>query len=200
MKEEVLKQVQEIGLYEHVTNFLTSGKSCCQGIASLNNEESLSSIAANICCQGAGFMEGNYRSSDTFCCRETCVKCIKANGDKPITVVSGTVVNGNDEKQVDILVPSSQTKLSCSGSDPSSYKVVHPTSNDVLTALLLALPPETWFGIKNDKLLQNIQSLVSTENLPTLLQEEILHLRGQLVILKRCKDNKVEEDLGAPLF
>lgn len=29
---------------------------------------------------------------------------------------------------------------------------------------------------------------------------QILHLRGQLLMLKRCKDNKVEDDLAAPLI
>lgn len=200
VKEEVLKQVQELNLYKHVTNFLSSKSSCCQGMKSLSSEESLPSIAANICCQGAGLMEGNCRSSVAFSCSETGVKCIKANGDNSVTVISGKVVNGNDEQQVDVLVPSSQTEASCSGSCPSSYKVLYPTSSDVLTALLLALPPETWSGIKNEKLLEEIRTLVSTDNLPTLLQEEVLHLRGQLLVLKRCKDNKVEEELGAPIF
>ncbi|KAM7527324.1 hypothetical protein LguiB_030734 [Lonicera macranthoides] len=202
VKEEVLKQVQEIGLYKHVTDyFLSSGKSCNQTQQSVGSEDSLPDIAASICCQGAGLLAGNHGSSDGFCC--TCVKCIKTKGDhddKPVTVVSGTVVNGNGEQRVDVLVPSSQTNPTCCGSGPTCCIGLHPASSDVMTALLLALPPQTWSGIKEEKLLQEIRSLVSTEKLPTLLQEEVLHLRSQLLMLKRCKDNKVDEDLGAPLF
>lgn len=176
LQEEVLKQVQELNLYKHVTYFLSSKSSCCQGMKTLSSEESLPSIAANICCQGAGLMDGNCRSSVAFSCSETGVKCIKANGDNSVTVISGKVVSGNDEQQVDVLVPSSQTEACCSSSCPSSYKVLYPTSNDVLTALLLALPPETWSGIKNEKLLEEIRSLVLTNNLPTLLQEEVMSI------------------------
>nr|XP_017249918.1 PREDICTED: glutathione gamma-glutamylcysteinyltransferase 1 [Daucus carota subsp. sativus] len=200
VKEEVLRQVQEIGLYKHVKDFLSSEISCCHSVVSLSSEESLSLVAADICCQGAGLMKGSCRSSISFCCSETGIKCIRTKENKSITMISGKVVNGNDEQQVDVLVPSSQNKVSCSGSCPSSYKVLHPANSDVLTALLLALPPETWSGIKNKMLLQEIHNLVSTENLPNLLQEEVLHLRGQLLALKRCKDNKLEEELSAPVF
>ncbi|KAG5514616.1 hypothetical protein RHGRI_035872 [Rhododendron griersonianum] len=200
IKEEVLKQVQEISLYKHVTEFLSSEKSCCKTILGTENEENFPEIAAHVCCQGAGLLSGISGSSQQFCCQATCVKCFKVNGDKPVTVVSGTVVNGSGQQGVEVLVPSSQSELSCWGCGPSNYVGMYPASNDILTALLLALPPETWSGIKEEKLLQEVHGLVSTENLPTLLQEEVLHLRGQLQLLKRCKDNKVEEDLGAPLF
>ncbi|KAK3028127.1 hypothetical protein RJ639_038988 [Escallonia herrerae] len=190
VKEEVLKQVQEIGLYKHVTGFLSLGKSCCQTILPSGSGDNLPDIAASICCQGAELLAGNSVSSDVFCCRETCVKCLNSNGDRPVTVVSGMVSNGNGEERVDVLVPSSPKKLSCCHSGKISC-TVHPANNDVLTALLLALPWETWSGIKEEKLLQEIRILVSTENLPTLLQEEILHLRSQLLIMKRCKDNKI---------
>ncbi|PSR89752.1 Glutathione gamma-glutamylcysteinyltransferase [Actinidia chinensis var. chinensis] len=198
IKEEVLKQVQETGLYKHMTEFLSSEKSCCRTIPRTAHEDNLPDIAAWVCCQGAGLMSGISGSSHGFCCQETCVKCIKINGEKPVTVVSGTVVNNNGGQGVDVLIPSSQPEArgcSCSPTNIGTY----PGTNDVLTVLLLALPPETWSGIKEEKLLEEIHGLVSTENLPTLLQEEVLHLRGQLKLLKRCQDNKVEEDFGAPL-
>ncbi|KAL7598028.1 hypothetical protein Lser_V15G27079 [Lactuca serriola] len=164
VKEEILKQVQEIRLHKHVTDFLLTGKSREKESPCLRKESCLTDIADSLCCQGAVFLEGN---SNGFCCQKTCVK---SNGDV----------------QVDVLVPSSLE--------------MHPATNDVLTVLLLALPPQTWFGIKHEKLLQDISSLVSIDSLPTLLQEEIMHLRGQLYILKRCKDEETEEDFGAPLI
>lgn len=161
-------------------------------------DSSLTNVAASICCQGAGLFAGRSGSLDRFCCRQTCVRCYRATGDNPATVVSGTVVNGNGEQGVDVLVPTSQAKTSCCPSGQDGCSPMHPGSNDVLTALLLALPPQTWSSIKDMKVLQEIENLVSPENLPPLLQEEILHLRGQFLLLKRCKDNKVEEDLAAP--
>ncbi|KAK4441572.1 Glutathione gamma-glutamylcysteinyltransferase 1 [Sesamum alatum] len=197
IKEEVLKQVQETGLYHHVTDILSSENLVCQAKQAMGHRDSLPSIAASVCCQGAGILTGRSGSSDRFCCRETCVRCYRAtNGDKPVTVVSGTVVNGNGEQGVDMLVPLSQAEPSCCNSGSCGDSGMHPASNDVLTALLLALPLHTWSGIKDKKLLDEISSLVSTESLPQLLQEEILHLRGQLLMLKRCKDNKVSHQVA----
>ncbi|KAL2508245.1 Glutathione gamma-glutamylcysteinyltransferase 1 [Forsythia ovata] len=198
IKEEVLKQVQDTGLYKHVTDILSSEKSVCQIKQTIGLRDSLPNIAASVCCQGAGFLTGKSGSSDRFCCRETGVRCYTANGDKPVTVVSGTVVNCNGEQGVDMLVPLSQKDPSCCSAGSCGYSGMHPASNDILTALLLALPPQTWMHLKDYEVLKDISSLVSTERLPPLLQEEILHLRSQLLILKRCNDNKVEEDLGAP--
>ncbi|CAJ2641211.1 glutathione gamma-glutamylcysteinyltransferase 1-like [Trifolium pratense] len=79
---------------------------------------------------------------------------------------------------------------SCSGHTPSSG------DGDTLTVLLLSLPSTTWDGITDEKLLKEIHGLVSIENLPTLLQEEVLHLRRQL---HRCQEGKVDGDLGLPL-
>lgn len=168
--------MQETDLFRHVAAFLSSANSCCRNISPLNYEDNLPNIAATVCCQGAEILAGKSGSLDGYCCRETCVRCLKANGDKPVTVVSGTVVNGKSEQGVDVLVPSSKTKLSCCYSASSNYIGMHPASNDVLTALLLALPPETWSGIKDEKLLQEISSLVTTKKLPTLLQEEVSNL------------------------
>ncbi|KAH6815102.1 phytochelatin synthase 1 [Perilla frutescens var. frutescens] len=200
IKEEVLKRMQETDLYKHVTDILSSEKLGFHIKQTLGHKDSLSNIAASVCCQGAGILTGKSGSSDRFCCRETCVRSYRAiNGDKPVAVVSGTVVNGNGEQGVDMLVPLSQTDTSCCNFGSCGSAGMQPASNDVLTALLLALPPETWSGIKDDKTLEEVSTLVSSKNLHPLLQEEILHLRGQLLMLKKCKDNKVEDDLGAPL-
>lgn len=164
----MLKQVQETGLYKHVTDLLSVGTSFCRTLSPVHN---LPNIAASVCCQGAGLLAGKTSLLDRFCCRETCVRCYRANGDRPVTVVSGKVVNGNGEQGIDMLVPS-LTKHSCSSS-LDSCQGMHPDSNDVLTALLLALPPETWSGIKEEKVFQEIHSLISTENLPLMLQEEV---------------------------
>ncbi|PWA79217.1 phytochelatin synthase [Artemisia annua] len=182
IKEEILKQVQEIHLYKHVKDFIFDEKSC------LCNETCLADIAESLCCQAAQVFEGTRSlSQNGFCCQESCA--VKTNGDTPVTVVSGTVTSGMGKQQLDVLIPSS-----------SSCVAMHPTSSDVLTALLLALPPQTWFSIKDENLSKDISGLVSIENLPTLLQEEIMHLRGQLYILKRCNNDEMEKDFGAPLF
>lgn len=200
IKGEILKQVQDTHLFKHVTNFLFTEKSGCQGPLCMGKETSLTDIAASVCCQGAGFLEGNSESSNGFCCGETNVHCIKTKGDVPVTVVSGTVTNGIGEQRVDMLVPSSPTRLSSSGCDLTSCNGMHPASNDVLTILLLALPPQTWSGIKDGSLLQEINTLVSMDKLPTLLQEEIMHLRGQLYVLKRCKDDEVQHQETSDVF
>lgn len=197
LKEEVLRQVQETGLFKHVAELLSSANSCCRNLIS-GHEENLPNIAASVCCQGAQILSGKSASSEMYCCQETCVKCLKANGEKPVTVVSGTVVNGETEEWMDMLVPSSRKNSGCSCGGSINHIGMHPASNDVLTALLLSLPPETWSGIKEEKLLKEINNLVSTNNLPTLLQEEVLHLRCQLQLLKKCQEDRVDEDLGAP--
>lgn len=195
VKEEVLKQVQETGLYKHVSDLLSVGASICRIKPTLSHIDNLPNIAADVCCQGAGLLAGKTSSLDRFCCRETCVRSYRTNGDRSVTVVSGKVVGGNGEQEIDMLVPS--LAKTCCNSRLDSCQGMHPDSNDILTALLLALPPETWSGIREEKVLREIHSLMSTENLPLMLQEEVLHLRGQLLFLKRCND-KVEEDVGEP--
>ena len=169
----MLKQVQETGLFKHVVAFLSSVNSCCRNTQALSYENNLPDLAARVCCQGAELLAGKFGSPERYCCRETSVTSLKFNGDKPITLLSGTVVNGSSEQEVDVLVPSCPKKMNCCGSSPTSCIGIYPAGNDVLTALLLALPPETWCGIKDEKLLSEMYSLVSTKNLPILLQEEV---------------------------
>ena len=169
-----MKQVHDTALFKHVTEFLSSASSCCNYLNISGDGKNLPHIAANVCCQGAEILSGQS-GSQAYCCQETCVKCLRANGDKSITVVSGTVVNGSSKQGVEMLVPSSKTKPTCSScGGPRNYTGFYPAANDVLTVLLLALPPQTWSGIKEEKLLHELHSLVSTEDLPTLLQEEVI--------------------------
>ncbi|KAM7257888.1 hypothetical protein ACFE04_013629 [Oxalis oulophora] len=200
VKEEVLEQIQQSNLYSHVTSFLLSANSCCRKIPTIFDKEKLPEIAANVCCQGAEIFGGKSVSVNGYCCLGTSMKSLKTNGDSNgIMLVSGTVVDGQSEQGLDLLVPPSQIKSICD-CGPNNCMAMYPAGDDVLTALLLALPPETWSGIKDEKLLQEVYSLVSTDSLPTLLQEEVLHLRRQLHLLKKCHENKVEEDFGVPLY
>ncbi|KAI3864848.1 hypothetical protein MKX03_006087 [Papaver bracteatum] len=149
----------------------------------------------------AEILSGKLGSSNGFCCKNTCGS-LTTNGDTPITVVCGTVVTGKSQQGVDMLVPYSETNpWGCHVSSPCKSNTMHPVCSDILTALLLALPPHTWSGIKDEKLLKEIYSLVSRDNFPLLLQDEVLNLRGQLHFLKRCQDKEEEHDdlEGVPL-
>ncbi|XP_021722236.1 glutathione gamma-glutamylcysteinyltransferase 1-like isoform X2 [Chenopodium quinoa] len=194
LKEELLKQVHDTGLYKQVTKFLSSVYMCSRKSAMLGHEHSLSDVAAAVCCEGAELLTGQPGSSGGFCCEKTCVKQIRGDGGKPVTLVSGTVKDGASKQGLQILVPVTQQQSNCC-SDPNCSGM-HPAGNDVLTVLLLALPMQTWSGIKDEMLVQELTSLVSTEHLPTLLKEEVLHLRRQLILLKQCQDNEVDGQLS----
>lgn len=138
----------------------------------LGHEHSLSDVAAAVCCEGAGFLTGQPGSSAGFCCEKTCVKQISGDGGKSVTIVSGTVKDGLSNQGLQILVPITNRQSNCCF-DPRDCLGMHPTGNDVLTVLLLALPMQTWSGIKDESLAQELTSLVSTENLPGLLKDEV---------------------------
>nr|VDD24972.1 unnamed protein product [Brassica oleracea] len=176
----VLKEVHETELFKHISKFLSS----------VGYEDSMTFAAAKACCQGAEILSGC--SSIEFCCRE--VKCFNGAVEVEGTVVTGVVVRDGSEQNVDLLVPSTQTE--CEYGPEATY----PAGNDLFTVLLLALPPQTWSGIKDQALMNEMKQLISMAFLPTMLQEEVLHLRRQLQLLKRCQENKEEEDLAAPAY
>ncbi|RZC52149.1 hypothetical protein C5167_020575 [Papaver somniferum] len=141
IKEEVLKQVRETELFKHVVE-----SPCCRSIPSWNDKDTLPEIAAMVCSQGAEILSGKFGSSNGFCCKDTCVS-LTTNGDTPITMVCGTVVTGKSQQGVDMLVPYSEANpCGCHVSGPCKSNTMHPVCSDILTALLLALPPHTWSG------------------------------------------------------
>ncbi|KAJ4726932.1 Phytochelatin Synthase, Glutathione gamma-glutamylcysteinyltransferase [Melia azedarach] len=185
MKQEVLKQIRETELFKHVTTWLDSEISLCKGSKSWDFKDELPEVAANICCQGAGLLSGKLSSPDGTCCRETNLTLVKANCEKPMTVVLGTVTTDGIDQGVEMLVPFSATEPNnlCDFDRVSNCKGMHPSTADVLTVLLFALPQHTWSGIKQEELLLQFNCLLSIENLPSLLQQEVLHLRRQLHFL-----------------
>uniref|UniRef100_A0A6N2LAB7 glutathione gamma-glutamylcysteinyltransferase n=1 Tax=Salix viminalis TaxID=40686 RepID=A0A6N2LAB7_SALVM len=181
--EEVLKQVRGTELFKYVTRWLISEISTCKGSFSSHNNE-LPEIAANVCCQGAKLFTGNFSSLDCMVLKKGGVKFLKSDGEKPVTVLSGTLFTDDSEQGVDILVPLSRTEASSlCDLDQNGCHGFHPSAGDVLTVLIFSLHQNTWSNIKDEKLQAEINSLVSIDNVPPLLQEEVLQLRRQLHFL-----------------
>ncbi|XP_026655739.1 glutathione gamma-glutamylcysteinyltransferase 1-like isoform X2 [Phoenix dactylifera] len=195
IKERVLQEVRETKLFKFVTEWSFSGGSCCRNEPSVCDKDSLPEIAASVYCQGAELLNSRDGANQELCCRGTSIESLRAKEDLPMTLVSGKVVSGGREQLLDVLVPISLANSSSSGSGLHNSTEIHPTTNDLLTVLLLALPYHTWLGIKDERLLAKIQDFFSTENLPDILQEEVLHLRRQLQFLRRCKDKEADDYL-----
>ncbi|KAK4281314.1 hypothetical protein QN277_012827 [Acacia crassicarpa] len=189
IKAEILEQIRAIALFKHITRWLNSAISCCRPYANLGDKDRDMSpaLAARLCCQGVDLLTGcdKQGSSGGKCCSQINVQQLHADSENPtVALVSGTIKTGNSEQGVDVLVPLCQGgPNSLCISNEGRCVGLHPSTADVLTVLLLALPLQTWSGIREEKLRVEVVELVTTENLPPLLQEEVLFLRGQLKFL-----------------
>jgi glutathione gamma-glutamylcysteinyltransferase len=189
----VLHQVRDTKLFKMVHDQQLANTSC-YNCSSISEEDSLTRIAAAVCCQGAAMLSGNLASRDVFCCRETCLKHVQANGDGLKTVISGSVVSQGSEQGVDMLLPMSRPCTISCNSNLSSEIIKYPSSADVLTVLLLALHPSTWLNIKDERMKAEFQTLVSTDDLPDDLKREVCLCCS----LKKCVPYK--EDAQYILF
>lgn len=176
-QEEVLKQVRETELFKHVTRWLISEISVCKDVSFLGYNNTLPKIAASVCCQEAKLLTGNCTSSDGNGFGNADVNFLMSDGEKPVTVVSGTVVADGTEQGLYMLVPLSRSESSglCSF-DQNGCSRMHPSTGDVLSVLIFALPQHAWSSITEEKLQAEINCLVSIDNLPLLLQEEVIFL------------------------
>ncbi|XP_015638065.3 glutathione gamma-glutamylcysteinyltransferase 1 isoform X2 [Oryza sativa Japonica Group] len=192
LKEKVLQQIRDTKLFQLVHKLQCSKQPCCS-CSSLTDEDSISQIAASVCCEATALLSGNLSSRDGLFFSETCSGCTQVNDEGLKNVITGKVVSeGNGH--VDKLSPISSTETCFCNSTLSNETVNYPSNTDILTVLLLSLHPSTWLCIEDEKLKAEFQSLVSTDDLPDPLKLEILHLRRQLRYLKACREKEAYED------
>jgi glutathione gamma-glutamylcysteinyltransferase len=115
---------------------------------------------------------------------------VQANGGGPNTVISGSMVSEGNEQGVDMLLPMPSLSMSSCNSNLGNEIIKYPSGADVLTVLLLALHPSTWFSIMDEKLKTEFQTLVSTDNLPDVLKQEVCcHNPSMPICLLLCHRN-----------
>lgn len=178
VKEEILEQLRATELFKHIKQWLAS-ETQCEGFASLFDKDELPEIAATGCCQRAETLAAKPCSADRSFHKND-IHLLNAENEKPAVVVSGTVVTNTIKEGVDMLVPLCKTESSHISDECCCQ---WPSLVDVLTILLLSLPQHIWSTIKDEKLLADINRLVAENNLPSLLQDEVLHLRQQMRFL-----------------
>nr|AAV32132.1 unknown protein [Oryza sativa Japonica Group] len=171
LKEKVLQQIRDTKLFQLVHKLQCSKQPCCS-CSSLTDEDSISQIAASVCCEATALLSGNLSSRDGLFFSETCSGCTQVNDEGLKNVITGKVVSeGNGH--VDKLSPISSTETCFCNSTLSNETVNYPSNTDILTVLLLSLHPSTWLCIEDEKLKAEFQSLVSTDDLPDPLKLEV---------------------------
>lgn len=132
---------------------------------------------ARVCRQGAGILARKIGSLGCPNRQESSTECMNDDDDEKANgLFHATVLNCRNEEKFDMLIPPPQVKvehLNSNNSNGCERIMLPPAWSNILTVLLLALPPETWSWIKEMKLLQEINGLTSIDNLPPPLQEEV---------------------------
>uniref|UniRef100_A0A0E0HEH4 glutathione gamma-glutamylcysteinyltransferase n=1 Tax=Oryza nivara TaxID=4536 RepID=A0A0E0HEH4_ORYNI len=170
-QEKILQQIRDTKLFQLVHK-LQCSKQPCFSCSSLTDEDSISQIAASVCCEATALLSGNLSSRDGLFFSETCSGCTQVNDEGLKNGITGKVVSeGNGH--VDKLSPISSTETCFCNSTLSNETVNYPSNTDILTVLLLSLHPSTWLCIEDEKLKAEFQSLVSTDDLPDPLKLEV---------------------------
>jgi|APAra0007618328_1042625.scaffolds.fasta_scaffold30031_1 glutathione gamma-glutamylcysteinyltransferase len=94
-------------------------------------------------------------------------------GVEEAKVTAGMVVNTNNEQEVGLLVPSTQSVTKGSEYGPEAKYIA---GNDVITALLFALPPQTWIRTKIQIFQNKMKNLVSIGTLFTMISLNKINL------------------------
>ncbi|KAI4369780.1 hypothetical protein MLD38_018185 [Melastoma candidum] len=99
MKEELLEQVQDTGLFRHPSRIFCSTADSQRTLAS-GIEVNVHENTSGVCCQVAEILCGKSCSFGCTCCRDTRLKCLKTDESRPISILSGTVVSRNTDEHV----------------------------------------------------------------------------------------------------
>ena len=161
-------------MYKVVDKWASSATTCCTFCAEANFSE----IVKNCCCQGAATLCGMVGEAKEHFCKRACMRNMSTCDTASMAVVSGTVRANGSEQGIDVLVPTAaqiKNPPCCNNGESSSANFLqwYPASKDLLTVLLLALPPQTWHEIQKKELQEDIYRLVSLDNLFTGLREEV---------------------------
>ncbi|KAL2621650.1 hypothetical protein R1flu_001855 [Riccia fluitans] len=183
-KSEVMSELRGTELYKIVLDWTSN--SCVSSGCNLPSisEMDLSSVVRNACCQGAAVLSGMQSSNSV--CREEASAIMRVNNSGTETlVVSGSVetVDGL-RSDIDVLVPTIRC-YSC-GSDPKDVESCHPllpSTADLLTVLLFALPAETWKSIRNPAVQEEMITATTCALLPEVLKFEMENLQVQLKLV-----------------
>ena len=154
------------------------------------DRDSFDSTVSEVCCQGAQVLCGKVGSSIANSSETTQLRPSECGHIEPVTVISGKVPIDNIECGIEILVPCCQTESfgPCECSLNTSNRE-HPSTVDVLTVLILALPSDTWVHLKDAKLREDFCDLVSTNNLPDLLQQEVSTILLDAIVFFKCPNS-----------